>query len=323
MIQKVNENRRRDEFLNRLSSFLYQEGNLENDKISFIKSNVFYIKTSQEERFVLKEHRRKDMVEQQWAFFERMNSSNAVPFKPFPNGKRIIEDKNNYWTIAPFIRGEKLNYNKKTDRQKAVGALRVFHRKATGIYVQQPVYRDMFIIRWFHRLNLFKQTEHLFAKHGFKSLYKDIVQIMVTQLRYLEQFPWHFFEKEALQRGCWIHGDTASHNFIKNRQVYMIDFDLLHCTTQLYDYIQLGQRFLPYLNWDLDKLLSYGMAEEKDLKPWVSAILIPSDLLREWLYFLKSGSSTPIVEYLNKMKESMANRVSFLKKSKSVLKSIY
>ncbi|OZU89837.1 hypothetical protein CIL03_01480 [Virgibacillus indicus] len=318
----MNENKRRDE-LYRLSSFLYQEGKLEVDKISFIKPNVFRVATIKGENLVLKSHRRKDVMEQQWAFFERMNYSNAVSFKYFPNEKMFIADKNNYWTIAPYIRGEKLNYNRKTDRQKAVEALKNFHSKATGIYIQQPVYRELFIIRWIQRLSLFKKTEHLFAENGFKSLYKDIVQTMETQLRYLEQFPWHFFEKEALQKGSWIHGDSASHNFIKNSQVYMIDFDLLHCTNQLYDYIQLGQRFLSYLNWDLDELLSYRMAEEMELKPWLYAILIPSDLLREWLYFLKSDSSTPIEEYLSQMEQSLSNRASFLKKAKLVLKSIY
>ena len=323
MIQKVNENKQRDELmLYRLSSFFYREGKLEIQRLFVINPHVIQIATKQGENFILKGQRKKSVVEQQWDFLEKMDASIVVPLTNYPNGRRIIEYKNNFWTIAPYIKGEKLNYSNKNDRKTAVLALNDFHDKATGIYVSRPVKRDLFIIRWYQRLHSFKKTEHLFVKYGFKHLYRVIVQTMEAQLLELKQFPWHYLEKEALQKGSWVHGDVASHNFIRNEQVYMIDFDLLDRKTQVYDYIQLGQRFLPYINWDMNELLSYQMTGERDIKPWLTAILVPSDLLREWLYYLKGDSPTPVYEYLRQMEISMTNRVSFLKKAKSVLKSI-
>src|SRR5699024_7606588 len=128
-------------------------------------------------------------------------------------------------------------------------------------------------------------------------------------------------DKEARLKGECVQGDVASHNFIQNEQTFMIDFDLLRCGSQLYDYIQLRQRFLPHINWDIGDLLAYEIVAERDVRKWLSAIIIPSDVIREWLFFLSQGSS-PVKQYLSQMEKTWSKRQFFLKNAKSMLKSI-
>ncbi|UJL44957.1 hypothetical protein KFZ58_11025 [Virgibacillus sp. NKC19-16] len=312
-----------DEFKYRLSSFLSQEGKLlPLDRISFINSSVILIQTVEKEKFVLKRHQKKENVNLQWDFFDELDESNAVPFKRYPNGRKIISRNNYYWTITPFIQGEKLNYNLEADRLNAVKVLKEFHHKAKNIHISSATPEDYLFSRWYQRLLLFKKTASIFKECGFENLYKDIVQTTVIQLRLITEFPWESYELAAKKKGEWIHGDVASHNFLRSNQTHVIDFDLLKCTTQLYDYIQLGQRFLPYINWNLDKLLAYQMVQEKDVKAWVYAICIPSDVMREWLHYLYRKPTSGRHRYLSVMEEKWIKRSNFVKNSKLMLKSI-
>src|SRR5699024_11066097 len=110
-------------------------------------------------------------------------------------------------------------------------------------------------------------------------------------------------EKDAIIIGDCVQGVVSSHNFIQNEQTFMIDYDLLRCGSQRYDYIQLGQRFLPHINCDIGDLLAYEMVSERDVRKWLSAIIIPSDVIREWLFFLSQGSS-PVKQYLSQMEKT-------------------
>ncbi|MEC5422055.1 hypothetical protein QGM71_00930 [Virgibacillus sp. C22-A2] len=310
----------RDEFKNRLSSFLFQEGELEVKKISVIKPYVCYLKTVENEALILKGHRIKENVEQQWEFLNALADSNCVGFTRYPNGRKFITRKNYHWTLAPYIKGEKLNYNFPQDRTKAVRALKSFHKYARNIVVSRPLSKDIFYIRWNKRLLSFKKTEYLFNENGFENLYKDIVQTTVVQLKLAMQFPWKRYEYEARRKGIWVHGDVASHNFIKNKSTYLIDFDLVHSTPQIHDYIQLGQRYLPYLEWSLDDLLSYDMVQDSEKQIWLQTIMIPSDVLREWLHYLADNRTITVFEYLSQLEESWEKRRIFLKNTKLMLK---
>lgn len=313
---------KRDEFNDRLSSFLFKKGNLEFNEISIIKPHVFYLKTINGDKLILKKHRKKENVEQQWDFFGQLDKSNVVPFTSYPNGQKIISTNNYHWTITPYIRGDKLNYERSDDRDTAVKTLQNFHDRASHIFVSHPIVKDNMFIRWYQRLLSFKKTESLFKERGFEPLYKDIVEMTMIHLQLMAQFPWDLSDERALNKGLWTHGDVASHNFIQGKDTYLIDFDLLQCTSQIYDFIQLGQRFLPYLNWDLEKLLSHQIVKDRDLEAWLSAIFIPSDLLREWLYFVYNDKIDAMYNYLCNMEQAWMKRHFFWKNAKSMLKSL-
>ncbi|HEX6595148.1 MAG TPA: phosphotransferase [Bacillota bacterium] len=313
-----------DESHHRLSSFLYEEGLLEITQITSINKHVYYIRTVDDSAFILKKHRHQKTVLQQWNFFEQLPIKAAVPFVTFPNDKKIIDDGSFYWTISPFIEGRKLNYNDDKDRQAAVTTVKDFHASSENIHLAHRVRKPMTVVRWYHRLQSFKQTELMFNEFGFSHLYNDIVHIATTYLRQLTKFPWSMYETKARVHGTWIHGDVASHNFIhKEEKTYLIDFDLLTCTTQIYDYIQLGQRFLPYIHWDLDQLLAYQMVEDAYIDQWLFAICIPTDVMREWMYVVARNPVRSPKTYLLKMEEEWAQRKLFLRNVQSMLKLVY
>lgn len=201
----------------RLSSFLSKEGKLDVYRLSTINPNVFYLRTDSDESFILKKHRSRNRVQQQWDFFEEKPSTVVVPFHSFPNGRKYLYTGGNYWTISPYKAGSKLNYKVERDRMTAVKTLKQFHREASGVKIPYPLKKEKFYLRWYNRLESFKKTEEIFEKFGYETLYMDIVQTTDRALRFISRFPWERIEKEGEYHGKWIHGDVASHNFIRGK----------------------------------------------------------------------------------------------------------
>lgn len=312
---------RGDNQFHRLSSFLRWEGDLDAKNIQGIKQNVYYIEEMNGNKYILKGHSNEQAMKQQWQFFDQINARAVVGFVHFPNGKRkITAGTKYYWTISPYIAGRKLLFQRKEDRQNAVDTVKDFHSNAQHIYVKNPIKKQLFYKRWNMRLYKFSLTEHIFKEYGYSSLFHDITQTMKMYVSIVSNYAWYKDQLEAERKGEWVHGDVASHNFIKNSQTYLIDFDLLQCTTKLYDYIQLGQRFLPHINWDVHQLLNYQMVDESDLERFLYSVFIPSDLLREWLHFLNRGTRTGAKDYLETMEDEWINRKKFLNMSKIVVK---
>ncbi|WP_234982545.1 phosphotransferase [Ornithinibacillus halophilus] len=311
----------RERHYQRLSSFLYWQGELEVGKMTNIKQDVFLIETHNGKKYILKRHHKMKTVTQQWEFFQKVNSQHLTPFLSFPNNKEILIGENGYWTISPYRNGRKLYYSNPDDRLKALRTIQDFHKEATSIYVNQPIKRKLFYERWYNRLQRFKQTESLFTSYGYPNLFKDISRHTEYYIIQISKYPWQQYQKQAINDGNWVHGDVASHNFILNdEKVWLIDFDLLQNTDQIYDYIQLGQRFLPYINWDVNQLLAYEMVPDKDVKRWLLSVYIPSDLIREWLFYLSKPSKKPIKEFLKDVEMQWLKRKIFLKNAKSVIK---
>lgn len=315
---------RDDIFYNRLSSFLFKKGQLKVRQISTIKPHVFYIETIDDDSLLLKAHRQEKSVIQQWRFFDEihLNESHTIAFEKFPNNHRMIKSRGFTWTIAPYISGKRITYRSSEERKQVVSVLKKFHKRATGIKIKPIIKKPMITERWYKRLLTFKKTEYIFMENGFENLYMDIVQSTEIYLRQLSRFPWSLYEDKAIETGTWIHGDVASHNFIKNRQVYLIDFDLLTCNPQIYDFIQLSQRFLPYINWDLECLLSYEMVSSLDIRKWLFGILIPSDIIREWIYVISHKSKQTINRYLKQLDINWNKRKRFSQQVVSMLKSM-
>ncbi|WP_163970118.1 phosphotransferase [Oceanobacillus halotolerans] len=318
----MNRNKQRDDnYFYRLYSFLYKEGNLELKHVQTIKKNVFLIEDRDNKKLILKKYQKGDIVKQQWEFFKQIHDRGIISFLPFPNGKEMIHDKHAYWTIAPYINGESISYRNEADRIEALHRLRLFHQKATSVYIDHPIKRDPFYVRWSQRLMRFKKTRYIFEKWGYENLYHDIVQTTAIYLRLVAKFPWDQDIDHAIRNGIWVHGDVASHNFLKYREkVYLIDFDLLALNPQIYDYIQLGQRFLPHVNWNVDKLLTYKMVPESETRRWLLTLFIPSDMFREWLHFLSRNYPNNIQHYLQSLEKQWIKRKRFLEEINLMLK---
>src|SRR5690625_1888540 len=169
-----NKDAHRDECINRLSSFLLKEGKLNMKRTAVIKSHVLLIETKDNRKYILKRHKSKDVLLQQWNFFNVIESEFVIPFHAFPNGRNFLMYRNNYFTIAPYIEGRKLNYKFAEDRKEAVNTVKSFHEKARNVYLKRPVDKKFMLVKWYDRLLVFKQTEELFNKYGYAYLFKDI-----------------------------------------------------------------------------------------------------------------------------------------------------
>lgn len=316
---------RDDIFYNRLSSFLSKSGQLEVKKISCIKKPcVYYVETVYNGPLLLKAHKNEKNVLQQWDFFTKINlkRSCTIPFIPFPNGNKVIKCKTYAWTISPYLSGKRITYQSSKERAEVVTALKKFHVNATGIYLRPMNKPPLMVEKWFNRLKVFKKTEYLFIENGFETLYMDIVHLTEKYLHQIVRLPWSVEEIKAIKRGTWIHGDVASHNFLINDKVHLIDFDLLDCKPQIYDLIQLSQRFLPYLKWDLDNLLSYDMFASEDKKMWLLGTLLPTDVIREWIHFISHKSTHSIQYYLKELDIKWGKRKYFSQCADTMLKSM-
>lgn len=230
MKKRMNSFTRRDEFKNRLSSFLFEEGNLSLETISSIKSSVFLIQTDKKENLVLKRHNRKENVNLQWDFFDEIGESNAISFKKYPNGRKIISRNNYYWTITPYIQGEKLNYKLAADRLEAVKTLKKFHHKAKDIHIHNSAAGDDLFTRWYQRLLLFKKTASIFKEYGFENLYKDIVQTTVILLRLMTQFPLKSYEMAAKGKVCGHMGMLLHITFYETGE--QMSLILIYCSVR-------------------------------------------------------------------------------------------
>ncbi|WP_170287601.1 phosphotransferase [Aquibacillus halophilus] len=306
---------RDDSNKNRLCSFLYNQGGLTVNKLSPIKDNVFYLKSDNDE-YILKNNKFSSSIEQQWNFFEKLTFNQSNKFTCFPNGSQIIEGFGVFWTLSPYISGQSLQYRLHSDREDALITLRKFHKEATDIKIENPKIKTPIYVKWYNRLEKLHQTRHIMEQFGFLYLYEDILRTTKSRLKVLANLDWHSIEKKSVVNWTWTHGDVASHNFLRDNSniVHLIDFDLLSMSPQIYDHIQLGQRFLPYVNWSLDRLLSYSVYDEQlDFSLWLYGITVPSDIIREWWHFTsRNHSNNKFIWYLNRLSEDWKHRVQFV-----------
>lgn len=106
----------------------------------------------------------------------------------------------------------------------------------------------------------------------------------------------------------------------KDKQIKLIDFDLLHTGPHLYDHIQLAQRFLPCLEKDRTALISY-FPHVKEKEIWWKGVLVPADLLREWLYGYRSGvrEGSTMQRPMRKLEKAWESRKMFVRYAEHML----
>ncbi len=152
-----------------------------------------------------------------------------------------------------------------------------FIKKKIAAYTKLSEY-DL-ILKWKKRLSSFRETSHIFREFNQFHVYKDIVTWGEKALVLMERF------KDSGLNCSIIHGDVASHNFLKTNHlgIVMIDFDLSAKAPALYDYVQLVQRFLPYVQWSMKELLQHSKIKELSKQRFfLASLLFPSMLMRNW-----------------------------------------
>ncbi|QTM99943.1 phosphotransferase [Sediminibacillus dalangtanensis] len=315
----------RDEaFQARLSSFLQKRALLCPEKLRFLKHAVFVLRDDSGQKYILKGIKQRASVQQQLDFQTVYPDSDIVRFVHFPNGEFFLYEYGYHWLLMPYREGQSLQFANKQDRETAVEVLRNFHLAARGIKVADPVIRPPLVYKWENRLHRFSKTRFLFEAAGKDSLASEIIDTTASLLERLRKdIDWYTMEKTAVDRRSWTHGDVASHNFLRTNSsaVNIIDFDLLSLAPESYDWIQLGQRFLPYVNHDIKQLCSSLFSEkEEEIDFILRSVGTPVDLIREWLLFSRRKPSwNQLFDYVSHLEEKWKQRVKFVKDVEIVL----
>lgn len=271
----------RDDFnLNRL--FLYlKKRDIHVETYRMKKPHVIIADTNKGKK-VIKAYRDKSKIEHVYHFLSQIQQGYAVNFEAYPEGELYIKDRHLYWAMMPFVKQVKeVTYESFQDREEVLQALIRYHgevhKKKLAAYTKLSEY-DL-ILKWKKRLSSFRETSHIFREFNQFHVYKDIVNWGEKALVLMERF------KDSELNCSIIHGDVASHNFLKTNHlgIVMIDFDLSAKAPALYDYVQLAQRFLPYVQWSMKELLQHSKIKELSKQRFfLASLLFPSMLMRNW-----------------------------------------
>ncbi|MCD5323710.1 MULTISPECIES: phosphotransferase [Pontibacillus] len=304
-------------------SFLETKAGLSIQRIERIKPHVVKVYTGSR-WLIVKRYTSVHSVEHQWELFKAISANSAlVPFIPFPSGDLWIRDGYGAtWTLAPYIRGDSLNYKRKADREVACNVLGAFHQQAKGIEVDSLIVKQPLYMHWKKRFRHFGNHYKVFKQYGYGDLYNSLIHTSSSLYDRFIQLDWYALEKRALDNRSWVHGDVAAHNFIRaeHNNVYLIDFDLASQSPRVYDWIQIGQRFLPFLEGAEEIVSIENRLNEEEIPFFRLGLAIPAALVREWNTFMKEERSVEEIQfYLQVLSERWQKQLSFVEQNKLML----
>ncbi|MCA0969951.1 aminoglycoside phosphotransferase family protein [Halobacillus litoralis] len=316
------DDRKGDSYTDRLFHWLKTEQNLPITLERTIKPKVYQVRYKGK-RMILKGYRRPHILTQQLEFFNHWNYAESTAARPLPfDSETYTKSKLGCeWGLFEWVEGRHAHFGKKRDQDAAIHVLRQFHRTTKGIAVL-AIPKDPLYIKWERRLEQFEETRDVFYDMRRMKLFNELRTSMMKQLEKFANHPWGEVEEKAWENHEWLHGDVAHHNFMIDdaAQAKMIDFDLLHTGPFIYDYIQLGQRFLPYFySKPADLLTQFEFVD--DHKLWLQGVHVPADLLREWLFGYRKSlrGETSLSRHIRKLDKAWSNRKMFVQSTESML----
>ncbi len=292
-MMKINHKGGKDDFVvNRLFLFCQKNGVYVNET-NMIKHSVYLLDTDRGLK-ILKGYKRQEKIQRIYEFLNQMMDHSVnyvVNYEWFPTGELVCEDEQVYWTLQPYVQCErKFTYKKKKDRMDAIELLHDYHDVSKKVSEDNRFSFDTYslIQQWSQRLKVFQTNFPMLQMYMSTSQIMSIISWSEQALNYLKKY-----EKEEDELGqAVIHGDVASHNFLRvnDQQIMMIDFDLASYAPVIYDYIQLAQRYLVYINCSLKRLSSHpSLCYLFQNRFFLSALLFPSHVVREWNRLLIDG----------------------------------
>ncbi|MBA2173467.1 phosphotransferase [Halobacillus locisalis] len=316
------DHRKGDSYTDRLFHWLNHEEGLPITLDKVIKPKVYKIRMNHSP-MILKGYRRPHVLLQQIEFFKHWNYASTLAARPIPFADRS-DTKSKLgceWGLFEWIDGKHADFGVDHDRKAAVQVMQQFHKTSKGIAVL-AIPKDPLYIKWERRLEQFEETRDVFVDARKTKLFNELHTCMLQQLERFSNHPWGEVEEKAWENHEWLHGDVAHHNFLSgsDNQMSLIDFDLLHTGPILYDYIQLGQRFLPYVETKQAVLFSYFKhMENREL--WLQGVRVPADLLREWLFGYRRSlrGEASFSKQLRKLDKAWSSRKMFVQSTDNML----
>ncbi|MCJ8006956.1 phosphotransferase [Lederbergia wuyishanensis] len=279
----------RDGLNDRLLLFMKKNTSIPFTQIKQIKHGVWLLSSSNQS-WVLKEFPSKYKLSVQITFSKELKQKGyAQTYSFFPD---IFQIDDRIYGLMQYIESNEsgsFHYNSEKNIEVALEAIVQFHTATSKIvpsFIEHlPIFKQL--AKWEKRLVDYFTFINL---HRFNPVYSHLNRLAQYGSWALQQMQEHksYFHEEPF---CIIHGDVASHNFIKgkNGEVYMIDFDLISIAPPQIDFLQFSNRILPSLEWNEDRLFSFEKLRHlQNVRPFLAALVYPTDIFREWIFYSNS-----------------------------------
>jgi hypothetical protein len=306
----MNNNMRRDDNYGRLSFLLQNEYDLFVKNVSYIKPKVLLIHTNEGTK-VLKGYHSLKQATLQVIYMKSLRQAGfyAVPsLKTDTLNSGIIYYHNMYWILQDYISScVPFSFVSSQERKDGLALLERYHHYSK-LLLKNPflqAYLPLYSLydKWWRRYQCFLYYLPFIRTKLSEDTIDFILQSANGSLQSLVQF-YSYLKAEA---HSIIHGDVASHNFLRaeDSTLYLIDYDLIAIAPKSIDYLQYANRILPSLEWSLAGLQELPQIRKQLHKRWfLSALMFPADILREWNAFITRHSFHPhfisnVIEYTN------------------------
>ncbi|MBS4199796.1 phosphotransferase [Bacillus sp. FJAT-49732] len=276
----------RDGLNDRLLLFMKKNTGLPFNHIQQIKHGVWLLSTSHD-IWVLKEFPSKYKLSVQIAFTKELKEIGFT--KTYSFFPKIFNMEDRIYGLLQYIESSdksSFQYDSDENIETALDTITYFHT-ATSKFVPSfieyiPIFKQL--SKWEKRLVDYYTCINL---HRFNPAYSHLKRLAQYGSWALQQMNEHmsYFEKKPY---CIIHGDVASHNFIKNKNgvLYMIDFDLISIAPPHIDILQFCNRILPSLEWNEERLFHFEKLRHlQHVRPFLAALVYPTDIFREWIFY--------------------------------------
>lgn len=275
-----------DLFQNRLFSYLQEQIDVRIKEISPIRKQVFKVKGEGLE-FILKGFSSYHQFALQKDFLTALKQEGfqkTYSFYPLEKDPPLLFEQT-YYGCLEWIETSKneFTFYKRHDRLKGLKLLSHFHdvnEKLVKEYAGN--------ITGFNQLGKWKERTISFL-NNLPVIRYFVQKEVIDELLLWADWSLKGIEKElgVFENGkkVILHGDVAHHNFLrsKNKDIYLIDFDLISIGTPRADYLQYANRILPFIHWSLHDLANYKeIAAYLNEKGFLYALAFPTDIFREW-----------------------------------------
>lgn len=280
----------RDDFIDRLFSFLTNRLPLDVLELTQIRSNVFLLETNKG-LFILKGFQNLQKLKLQLdltSSLKKAGFNKTYQFYQFTETPLLFE--NQYFGFISYIAQSKrrFTYQSQTEREEGLQLLTSFHSTTKRLV---PTYRGVLpnqnlLEKWRARLRRFKINQAIVNYYVPKQITMELIEWAEVALAGMEKHKAEFKNRAPVI----LHGDVAHHNFVrsKSKDLYLIDFDLVAIGPASNDLLQYANRILPFMNWSLDSLSKMeGLDEELHNQAFLYGLMYPSDIFREWNRIIK------------------------------------
>ncbi|MBA4537179.1 phosphotransferase [Bacillus aquiflavi] len=281
-------NRGDDKTMNRLLSFLKEDIQVEN--VTKIRKNVYFLTISTGE-YILKGFKSKRQLKLQDDFTQSLKEagfSHSYSFIPLFKEPLFVNQL--YFGCLEYIKPSAVpfHYKDEKDRKNGLETIIKFHYATKQLVEKFEERLPSFnlLIKWKERYSQFLlNIQHLkyFIQEDF--LY-ELVRWGDWAINELSKEEIIFPNEQKVI----LHGDVAHHNFIRdiNKELYLIDFDLISVGFPFTDLLQYANRILPFIKWSAFELMAFDQLKKyMKEKAFLYALIFPTDIYREWNRMLK------------------------------------